>query len=185
MKTFRRLVLVPAFLLACGAQAFPFFQRENVILWDAGTPPCPVVIRTNATPEERQAAQKLTNYLSRMSGGAAFPIGPHLDRVARLPIRTNYAVLVGCNAARNRTLREERAATPAELERMCSLVREGFEDGAIGLSSGVAYTPFLTTEELAAMARVALRFDLPQPVAEEPAAPQAPGMNPDKPPVLR
>jgi N-acyl-D-amino-acid deacylase len=102
--------------------------------------------------------QGVTTCVGGNCGGAAFPIGPHLDRVARLPIRTNYAVLVGCNAARNQTLQEERAATPTELDRMCGLVREGFEDGAIGLSSGVAYTPFLTTAELAAMARVSAAY---------------------------
>jgi hypothetical protein len=30
-----------------------------------------------------------------------------------------------------------------------------------------------------------LRFDLPQPVAEVPAAPAAPGRDPDKPPILK
>lgn len=56
-----------------------------------------------------------------------------------------------------------------------------------GIEAGEMDVTFLSGTEpaAAAMARVALRFDLPQPVAEEPAAPQAPGMNPDKPPVLR
>jgi len=102
--------------------------------------------------------QGVTTCVGGNCGGAAFPLGPHLDRVARLEIRTNYAVLVGCNAARHQVMREERPATSEELERMCALVRDGFEDGAIGLSSGVAYTPFLTTDELAAMARVAARY---------------------------
>lgn len=102
--------------------------------------------------------QGVTTCVGGNCGGAAFPIGPHLERVARLEIRSNYAVLVGCNQARNAVLQEERAATAAELSRMCDLVREGFEDGAIGLSSGVAYTPFLTTPELVAMSRVAADY---------------------------
>jgi hypothetical protein len=46
---------------------------------------------------------------------------------------------------------------------------------------------FLRTGEgaAAAMARVALRFDLPEPVRAEPAAPIAPGSDPAKPPKLR
>ena len=37
-------------------------------------------------------------------------------------------------------------------------VREGFEEGAIGLSSGVRYLPFLTTQELIEMSKVAADF---------------------------
>lgn len=56
-----------------------------------------------------------------------------------------------------------------------------------GVEAGEMDVAFLGAADAAAqaMARVALRFDLPQPVAAEPAAPQAPGMNPDRPPVLR
>jgi N-acyl-D-amino-acid deacylase len=102
--------------------------------------------------------QGVTTCVGGNCGGTAFPIGPHLDRVASLEIRNNYAALVGCNAARGKVMTEERPATAAELEQMCALVREGFEDGAIGLSSGVAYTPFLTVDELAAMAQVASHY---------------------------
>ncbi len=56
-----------------------------------------------------------------------------------------------------------------------------------GIEAGELDVAFLTAADtaLGAMEQVALRFDLPVPVAAEPAAPQAPGMNPDKPPVLR
>ncbi|MFA6108553.1 MAG: amidohydrolase family protein [Candidatus Latescibacterota bacterium] len=102
--------------------------------------------------------QGVTTCVAGNCGGAAFPIGPHLDRVSRLQIRGNYAVLVGCNRARHAVLQEERPATAAELDRMTALVRQGFEEGAVGLSSGVAYTPFLTTAELIAMSRVAAEY---------------------------
>jgi dihydroorotase/N-acyl-D-amino-acid deacylase len=109
----------------------------------------------NIPEADNYLRQGVTTCVGGNCGGAAFPLGPHLERVSRLRIRSNYAVLVGCNTARNAVLKEERPATAAELERMAALVREGFEDGAIGLSSGVAYTPFLTTAELIAMSRVA------------------------------
>ncbi|MFH1568954.1 MAG: D-aminoacylase [Gemmatimonadota bacterium] len=102
--------------------------------------------------------QGVTTCVGGNCGVTAFPIGPHLERVSGLRIRSNYAVLVGCNTARNAVLHEERPGTDAELERMRALVREGFEDGAVGLSSGVAYTPFLTTGELAGMSRVAAEY---------------------------
>ena len=56
-----------------------------------------------------------------------------------------------------------------------------------GVEAGEMDVAFLTTGTpvTEAMARVALRFDLPEPVAEAPAAPSAPGMDPAQPPRLR
>jgi hypothetical protein len=56
-----------------------------------------------------------------------------------------------------------------------------------GIDAGEIDVAFLKTSEPAtlAMARVARRFDLPRPEVPEPAAPAAPGMNPDRPPKLR
>jgi len=51
----------------------------------------------------------------------------------------------------------DRQASPVELERMKSLVREAMEAGAIGLSTALIYPPavYASTEEIAALARVA------------------------------
>jgi N-acyl-D-aspartate/D-glutamate deacylase len=103
--------------------------------------------------------QGVTTCVGGNCGGAAFPIGAHLERVGQLEIRQNYAVLFGCNTSRSAVLNEARPATPDELARMCDLVRKGFDDGAIGLSSGVRYLPFLTTHELVEMSKVAGRYD--------------------------
>ncbi|MBN1672389.1 MAG: amidohydrolase family protein [Kiritimatiellae bacterium] len=92
-------------------------------------------------------------------GGGPIELGAHLDRVGRLEIRTNYALLAGCNTARNAVLKEERPGNDDELARMQRLVRRAFEEGAIGLSSGVRYLPFLTTRELIAMSKVAAEYD--------------------------
>lgn len=57
-----------------------------------------------------------------------------------------------------------------------------------GIEAGEMDVVFLNSAQPAslAMTRVALRFDLPQPVAAEPPAPRVPpGMDPDKPPFLR
>jgi N-acyl-D-amino-acid deacylase len=50
-----------------------------------------------------------------------------------------------------------RPATAAEIERMKALVRESMEGGALGLSSGLEYSPgsFASTEELIELCRVA------------------------------
>lgn len=56
-----------------------------------------------------------------------------------------------------------------------------------GVEAGEMDVTFLPSDlaVVARMARVALRFDLPQPAASEPTSPAAPGMDPAKPPVLR
>lgn len=113
----------------------------------------------NIPDADNYLRQGVTTCVGGNCGGAPFPIGPALDRVSQLEIRNNYAVLVGCNTSRNAVLKEERPATDAEIEQMRDLVRGGFEEGAIGLSSGVAYTPFLTTGELIEMSKVAAEYD--------------------------
>lgn len=56
-----------------------------------------------------------------------------------------------------------------------------------GVEAGEMDVTFLAADMPAVdrMARVALRFDLPEPAASAPAAPAAPGMDPAKPPKLR
>jgi len=53
----------------------------------------------------------------------------------------------------------DRAATPEELEKMKALVAEAMAGGALGLSSGLEYTPgsFASTEELIELSRVAAK----------------------------
>jgi dihydroorotase/N-acyl-D-amino-acid deacylase len=54
----------------------------------------------------------------------------------------------------------DRPPTSEELERMKQLVAHGMEDGALGLSSGLAYAPgyFAETEEVIELARVAAGY---------------------------
>lgn len=59
-----------------------------------------------------------------------------------------------------------------------ALTFSGVEAGAIDVTFAAASDPFA-----ARLARVGLRFDLPQP--QQPQAPGAPGMDPEKPPRLR
>lgn len=56
-----------------------------------------------------------------------------------------------------------------------------------GIKAGEMDVAFFAAAEPAAAALLSVgrRFELPLPVAEAPPAPQAPGMNPDKPPILR
>jgi N-acyl-D-amino-acid deacylase len=112
----------------------------------------------NIPDADNYLRQGVTTCVGGNCGGSAFPIGANLDRISQLEIRNNLALLVGCNTSRRKVLQEKRPATQDEIQEMKRWVREGFEDGAIGLSSGVQYLPFLTTQELIEMSKVAAEY---------------------------
>jgi N-acyl-D-amino-acid deacylase len=72
------------------------------------------------------------------------------------------ASFIGAATPRTHVLgHEDRAPTPAELDRMRSLVRQAMEEGALGVASSLIYPPgsFAETGELVALARVAAEYD--------------------------
>ena len=75
-------------------------------------------------------------------------------------IAINYASLVGHGSVRAAAMGYgDRPATAAELDRMRALVAEAMAGGAVGLSSGLEYTPgsFAPTEELIELCRIAAK----------------------------
>ncbi|MGH6693546.1 MAG: N-acyl-D-amino-acid deacylase family protein, partial [Gammaproteobacteria bacterium] len=89
-------------------------------------------------------------------------LGEYLAWLAARGISTNVASLVGATTVRIHELGyENRAPTPAELERMKAHVRLAMEEGALGIGSSLIYVPasFSTTEELVELAKVAAGFD--------------------------
>jgi N-acyl-D-amino-acid deacylase len=83
-----------------------------------------------------------------------------LGRLERSGVAVNYATFVGHGTVRAAAMGfGDRAASAAELERMKSLVGEAMAGGALGLSSGLEYTPgsFAPTGELIELCRVAAR----------------------------
>lgn len=87
-------------------------------------------------------------------------IGGFLGRLERSGAALNYSTFVGQGAVRAAVMgRGDRAPSAAELEEMKRLVAEAMAGGALGLSSGLEYTPgsFASTEELIALCRVAAR----------------------------
>jgi N-acyl-D-amino-acid deacylase len=75
----------------------------------------------------------------------------------RIPTSVNAASMVGHGTIRGLVVGDEnRPATPDELARMKELVARALDQGAVGLSSGLEYTPsgFASKEELVALAEV-------------------------------
>ena len=87
-------------------------------------------------------------------------VGEYLDRLDR-GIAVNAAYLVPQGTVRMLAVGwEDREATPRELDRMRELVAEGLEQGAVGMSSGLTYTPgmYAKDAELTELCRVVARY---------------------------
>lgn len=87
-------------------------------------------------------------------------VAEYLDRLDR-GITPNAAYLVPQGTLRLLVVgADQRAATPAEVERMQELLAQGLREGAVGMSSGLTYTPgmYADTGELAALCDVVAEF---------------------------
>ncbi len=105
--------------------------------------------------------QGVTTLIEGPDGGSEVPLGPFLQKVASTRITPNFASFIGQGSIRSHVMGEvDRTATPDEVERMRGLVRQGMEDGALGLSSGLFYVPgtFTPTTEVVELAKVAGRL---------------------------
>ncbi|MFJ4690012.1 amidohydrolase family protein [Streptomyces sp. NPDC088766] len=87
-------------------------------------------------------------------------VGEYLDRLDR-GIAVNAAYLIPQGTVRALVVGwDDREATPGELDRMRHLVAEGLEQGAVGLSSGLTYTPgrYAGNAELTELCRVVASY---------------------------
>ncbi|WP_405647951.1 amidohydrolase family protein [Streptomyces sp. NBC_00019] len=92
-------------------------------------------------------------------------VGEYLDRLDSgfegRGIAVNAAYLIPQGTVRMLAVGwEDREATPQELDRMRQLVAEGMEQGAVGLSSGLTYTPgmYAKDAELTELCRVVASY---------------------------
>jgi len=79
----------------------------------------------------------------------------YFARLRKQGMGINLASYVGATQVRRVVIGEDdRTPTPAELERMKSLVRDAMRDGAVGVSTSLQYAPapYAKTEELIALA---------------------------------
>ena len=101
--------------------------------------------------------QGVTTLIEGPDGSSPLPLAPFLAKVEATRITPNFAMFIGQGSVREAVMGSvDRPATREELERMRGLVREGMEQGAFGLSSGLFYVPgaFTPTEEVIELARV-------------------------------
>jgi len=85
----------------------------------------------------------------------------YFRRLEKQGMGINLASFVGATQVRRLVIgQENRAPTPAELNRMKGLVREAMEQGAVGVSTSLQYAPapYASTEELIALAAESSRY---------------------------
>ena len=89
---------------------------------------------------------------------SAHPFGAKMQALADQGIALNVAGLVATSTARAQSMSARaRHPSPAELERMRAVVARAMDEGALGLTSALIYTPdeAFSTDELVALAAVA------------------------------
>ncbi|WP_026231541.1 N-acyl-D-amino-acid deacylase family protein [Neolewinella persica] len=105
--------------------------------------------------------QGVTTVVTGSDGGSDNFIGDRLTHWQNNGIGTNAAIMVGHRNIRQLVMgMREEAPTAEEMTNMKAMVRRGMEEGALGLSSGLYYSPasFSSTEEVIELAKVSAEF---------------------------
>ncbi len=105
--------------------------------------------------------QGITMVLLGVDGSGAPEVAEAFRRFREQGIGANAMLYVGHGEIRRRVMGlEDRRPAPAELESMKQLVRQAMEEGALGLSTGLFYTPgtYADTQEIIELASVAADF---------------------------
>ncbi len=105
--------------------------------------------------------QGITTAVIGVDGGGTPEVAELFERFERDGMGLNALTYVGHGDIRRAVLGEDdRAPTADELDRMRALVRQGMEEGAFGLSTGLFYVPgfYAETEEVIELARIAAEY---------------------------
>jgi N-acyl-D-amino-acid deacylase len=98
--------------------------------------------RTNTSPNK--IMQGVTTEVVNQDGRSPmWPLSKQRELYEKQGVGVNVILMVGHGAIRGAAMKNDfqRLATPAEIEEMKRLARQGMEDGAFGLSAGLEYDP--------------------------------------------
>ena len=115
----------------------------------------------NRALEHRLANQRLHAFEHYRIQPNWSTLAEYFARLEKQGMGINLASYVGATQVRRMIVGDDnRAPTPAELERMKALVREAMLQGAVGVSTSLQYAPapYASTDELIALASEAAKF---------------------------
>jgi len=105
--------------------------------------------------------QGVTTVMEGPDGSSPVPLAPFLAQLDALKKSINIGSFIGQGSVRAAVIGNvDRKATPEEIAKMQTLVDQGMQDGAFGLSTGLFYVPgtFTPTAEVIELAKVAGRY---------------------------
>ncbi|HEX8244826.1 MAG TPA: D-aminoacylase [Longimicrobium sp.] len=154
------LVVAPGFIDMLGHSEYPLLRDPRAISKITQG------ITTEITGEVTSVVPVNANTLREMGEGAAQRVtwrdlDGYFARLDSARPAINLATFVTVGSVRRYVMGDaDRRATPAELEQMRGLVADAMRQGAVGLSSGLIYTPasFAPTDEIAELAKVASQY---------------------------
>jgi N-acyl-D-amino-acid deacylase len=118
-------------------------------------------VRRKAAPNV--VSQGVTTVVVNHDGRSPWPIRDQRSLLERQGVGPNVMMMVGHGTVRRAVMGDDfqRPATPAEVREMRALVRQGLEEGAVGMSAGLEYVPgrWSTTDEVAELAEELVPFD--------------------------
>ena len=105
--------------------------------------------------------QGVTTIIEGPDGGSPIPLAAiSRSKLEKMQKSINVGSFIGQGSVREAVLgRANRRPTPAELDKMRTIVDEGMKSGAFGMSTGLFYVPgaFTPIEEVIELAKVAAR----------------------------
>jgi N-acyl-D-aspartate/D-glutamate deacylase len=107
-------------------------------------------------------AQGITTILANPDGGGPTDLAAQREALLADGLGVNVGQMIGHGSVRRAVLgNEDRAPSPAELDRMRGIVRAAMEEGAFGLSSGLFYSPgiFAENAEVVELGKVAAEYN--------------------------
>lgn len=100
--------------------------------------------------------QGITTIITGNCGSSTLAVRAMLDQLDNKGSQVNVATFVGHNSIRRRVMkRANRAPTPDEMQEMQKFLAKAMDDGALGLSTGLAYIPgaYAQKEEIIELAQ--------------------------------
>ena len=108
-------------------------------------------------------SQGVTTIVVNQDGRSPWPVANQRAMLERQGVGPNVMMMVGHGTVRRMVMEDDfrRPATPAETRQMAALVRQGLEEGAVGLTAGLEYAPgrWSTTDELVALVAELADYD--------------------------